>query len=141
MYSMSPFCLLLTAGSGFSSQQFSRSSLPLQTLHLFNGTIKFSQGYRPITAGEHLSTIRVTDMKLVVLPALEPDLAAMDGDKYMSVLEVSGYKTSLLLENCTVGTTFDTPALDRLTACTAQEGAHVCVQYQHLVVACGLSCA
>jgi hypothetical protein len=99
----------------------------VQNLHLSNGTIKFGQGFVPITAVGQLTTIRLTGMKLIIDAGLQPDLAALDGDRYMSVLEVSRPKTSLILESCTLEATFDSPALDQLAACTAKEGAHVCV--------------
>jgi hypothetical protein len=97
----------------------------LHHLHLSNGSIKFGQGFVPISPVAQLSTIRLTNMNLIVVPGLEPDLAAMDGDKYTFVLQVSGHKTSLILENCTLEATFDSPALDRLVGCMVEEGAQV----------------
>jgi hypothetical protein len=49
-------------------------------------------------------------------------LAEVHADKFIPVLQ---HKRSLILENCTFETTFDSPTLDRLVACTAMEGAHV----------------
>jgi hypothetical protein len=88
----------------------------------------------PITAVGLLSIICLTDMKLIVVPGIEPDLVAMDGGRYTFVLSVFGYKTSLILENCTFEATFDSPVLDRLVGCTAEEGAQVSLWTQHLVV-------
>jgi hypothetical protein len=101
--------------------------LGLQNLHLSNGSIKFGQGFESITAVGQLSTIRLTDMKLIVVPGLEPDLAdlALNSDECIPVLEASGHKKSLILENCTFEATFDSPALDRLVGCMAKEGARV----------------
>jgi hypothetical protein len=61
---------------------------------------------------EQLSTIRLIDMTLVGVLDVKPDLAAMEGSKLIPVLEASGHKLSLFLENCTFEATIDSPALD-----------------------------
>jgi hypothetical protein len=102
----------------------------LLNLHLSNGTIKFGQGSVPITSVDQLSTIRLTDMRLIVCPGLEPDLAATVGNECAVVVRVSGHNTSLILENCTFEATFDSPAQNKLVACMAEEGAQVvCVPW------------
>jgi hypothetical protein len=97
----------------------------LKHLHLSNGLIKFGLEFEPIQAVNQLQSIRLRDMRLLVDPSIEPELAAADENMYKSVLEVCGHKSSLTLENCTVEAKFDSPALEQLVACTGNEGAEV----------------
>jgi hypothetical protein len=98
----------------------------LKSLHLLNGAIKFGQGFRPIRPVQHLTSIRLTDMRLLVLPSMNTWLVAVKdfSSAYVHMLTASG-NTSLILENCTIEVTFDSPTLDRLSGCVAKEGAQV----------------
>jgi hypothetical protein len=100
----------------------------LRNLHLSNGTIKFSIGCLPIRPVNQLSTIHLTDMKLVVVPGSEAQLAAKDANIDACILEMTCLKTLLILESCTLEATFDSPALDRLVGCRVKEGAQVGLQ-------------
>jgi hypothetical protein len=106
----------------------------LKTLHLSNGTIKFGRGFECIQAVNQLSTIRLTNMRLVVGQGVEPGLASVSSDVMAGVLSASGSTTSFLLEDCTLEASFDSPALDGLAGCMAVEGAHVglvhCIRLQ-----------
>jgi hypothetical protein len=80
----------------------------LTTLHLFNGTIELGKNSLPFLPVRLLSTIRLTDVRLVAARALESELLSMaDGTV---LLGVSQPTTSLILEDCTFEAAFDTPA-------------------------------
>jgi hypothetical protein len=99
----------------------------LQSLHLFNGTIKFGLGFISIHIVGQLNSIRLTDMKLVVAAGIESVLPPTDacGELQAMLFGARGPSASLLVENCTVEVAFDSPKLDRLVACRSMEGAHV----------------
>jgi hypothetical protein len=113
----------------------------MNSLQLSNGTIKFGLEFEPIQAVGQLSTIRLTDMRLVVVAGVEPQLAAADEDMYFSVLLASGPETNLILENCTLEVTFDSPALHHLMACEGKQGAQVdvCIHQPSVISVCSIS--
>jgi hypothetical protein len=102
-----------------------RLAAGLPALHLHHGTIKFGSESPSIKAEEQLTTIRLTSIRLLADQSMEPVLATWDADQFHALLDIPCPNTSLILENCTFEVTFDSPALDRLIACTAIEGAHV----------------
>jgi hypothetical protein len=100
---------------------------------MFNGTIKFRSDCLAIATVGQLSTIRLTDMRLVVAKPV-PRLPGFLGNVSAVVLQATGPGTSLILENCTFEVAFDSPALDRLVGCVARQGAHVCLKGQPIWV-------
>jgi hypothetical protein len=96
----------------------------LTSLHLFNGTIKFGSHFEAIRPVDHLTTIRITDTRLVVVPGFEVGIPLQDSNM-AAVLAASGPMTSLTLENCTLEATCDCPALECVVACAVTKGAHV----------------
>jgi hypothetical protein len=96
-----------------------------QSLHLRNGTIELGLKFAHIMNVGQLSTIRLTDMRLVVVLEYEAELAAMEDNRIAPVVIASHPGTSLILENCSFEVSFDSPVLDRLVGCMVEEGAHV----------------
>jgi hypothetical protein len=126
--------------NGHATAGFMICLLPtgLQSLILSNGTINFGLGFTPIKCVGQLSIIRLSGMRLMTVPGIEYEPTTVPDDALASLTEVSCPNRTLILEDCTFEAAFESPALDKVLACSGQEGAHVSLQPHTHQRSCGL---
>jgi hypothetical protein len=100
-------------------------SAGLKSLHVRNGTIKFGANFTPFMPVGQLNTIRLTNLRLIVLQDVGPLLPSMEEHLTTAVVFAFGRTTSIHLENCTLEAAFDSPGLCSLTGCMAKQGGKV----------------
>jgi hypothetical protein len=101
-------------------------SAGLCSLHIHDATIEISSYPVPIVASHRCSTIRLSKIRFIVNSSVEKHLhgPGEHGDLH-HLFVAHGHKSTLLLEDCELETTFDCPSLSRLVACTAAQGGKV----------------
>jgi hypothetical protein len=109
-----PFCSAFVAG--------------LHSLHIHNATVEFSNACQPIWTTPTCSTVRLSNIKVIV----------SSGQLRQNKLFVAhGRNSTLTMEDCVLETTFDSPSLFSLVA---EEGGQV-RGAQGLLTSCfGLPC-
>jgi hypothetical protein len=86
----------------------------------------------PITPVGQLNTICLTNMRLIVLQDLEPQLPTVESQVMTLVVFAVGRTTSIHMENCTFEAAFDSPGLCCVVGCLAKEKAKVGLQANRL---------
>jgi hypothetical protein len=92
--------------------------------------MNFGLGFTAVRPVGQLSSIRLTGMRLVAVPGIDHELAAVPVCAAVPLLAMSCPSTTLVLEDCTFEAAFDLPKLDRVVACRVEQGAHVSLEHK-----------
>jgi hypothetical protein len=96
----------------------------LQSLHIHDATIEFSDEVLPIIASETCTTIHLSSINFIVSPGLQKYLNSPNQSRHALVGAI-GRNSTLTMDNCVVKTACDTPPLLNLVLCAAMEGGQV----------------